>query len=220
MIANCIFANVWPMPEATSDKEFLANLVDWTGKSASDVARTAGLTPSTLTRPLNQEVSFQLSKATMDKLQRAYPEFPGFGGDDDSDEVEIQEWDIAYGMGGGTYLDLPVTGTKHKFSRTWLKHFTHSPPEKIFFGRGSGDSMSPTILDADIVIIDTSEREIRVGDKIWAVVYGTTGYIKRIRPMPDGGIKMLSDNPAVPPETAYDGEISVVGRVVAVVRKT
>lgn len=138
----------------------------------------------------------------------------------DTDDVALQEWDIAYGMGGGSYLDLPVTGTPHTFSRQWLRNFTHAPPDKIFLARGAGDSMSPTILDADMVIIDTSEREIRVGDKIWAVVYGTTGFIKRIRPMPDGSVKLLSDNPNVPAETAYDGELSVVGRVVAVVRKT
>jgi len=144
----------------------------------------------------------------------------GQSGDDNPDNVSLQEWDVAYGMGGGTYMDLPVTGTLHTFSRSWLRNFTHAPPEKIFLARGTGDSMFPTILDGDIVVIDTSEREIRVGDKIWAVVYGTTGYIKRIRPMPDGSVKMLSDNQNVPPETAYDGELSVVGRVVAVVRKT
>lgn len=137
----------------------------------------------------------------------------------DDDDIEIQEWDIEYGMGGGTYLDLPVTGVPHKFSRAWLRHFTSAPPERVFIARGSGDSMMPTILDTDMVIIDTSQRDIHIGDKIWAVVYGTTGYIKRIRPMPDGGVKMLSDNPSVPPETAFDGELSVVGRVVAVVRK-
>jgi len=144
----------------------------------------------------------------------------GITENDEPDEVTIQEWDVAYGMGGGTYMDLPVTGTLHTFSRSWLRNFTHAPPEKIFLARGTGDSMFPTILDGDIVVIDTSEREIRIGDKIWAVVYGTTGYIKRIRPMPDGSVKMLSDNQNVPPETAYDGELSVVGRVVAVVRKT
>lgn len=139
---------------------------------------------------------------------------------DESDDVELQEWDIAYGMGGGSYMDLPVTGTPHTFSRQWLRNFTHAPSDKVFLARGAGDSMAPTILDADMVIIDTSEREIRIGDKIWAVVYGTTGYIKRIRPMPDGSVKMLSDNPNVPPETAYDGELSVVGRVVGILRKT
>ncbi|GLV21970.1 hypothetical protein TomMM35A_18230 [Sphingobium sp. TomMM35A] len=137
----------------------------------------------------------------------------------DVDEVEIQQWDVAYGMGGGTYLDLPVTGETHKFSRSWLRQFTHAPPNQIFLATGTGDSMMPTILDADIVIVDTSQREVRLADKIWAAAYGQTGIIKRLRPMPDGSVKILSDNPNVPPETAYDGELSVVGRVVAVVRK-
>jgi len=140
--------------------------------------------------------------------------------DDGGDEVDIQQWDVAYGMGGGTYLDLPVTGETHKFSRSWLRQFTHAPPNQIFLATGTGDSMMPTILDADIVIVDTSQREVRLADKIWAAAYGQTGIIKRLRPMPDGSVKILSDNPNVPPETAYDGELSVVGRVVAIVRKT
>lgn len=138
---------------------------------------------------------------------------------EDEDKVQIREWDVSYGMGGGTYLDLPVTGETHTFSRARLRHFTHAPPEKVFFARGTGDSMFPTVLDSDIVVIDTSDREVRMGDRIYAVIYGTTGYIKRIRPMADGSVNMLSDNPNVPPEKAFDGELSIVGRVVAVVRK-
>lgn len=138
----------------------------------------------------------------------------------DTDDVEIQQWDVAYGMGGGTFLDLPVTGERHTFSRSWLRQFTHAPPDRIFLAVGTGDSMTPTILDADIVLIDTSQCEVRLADKIWAAAYGQTGIIKRLRPMPDGSVKILSDNPAVPPETAHDGELSIVGRVVAIVRKT
>jgi phage repressor protein C with HTH and peptisase S24 domain len=139
---------------------------------------------------------------------------------DDTESALIREWDFAYGMGGGTYLDLPVTGIMHQFSRSWLRQFTHAPPDKIFLARGTGDSMTPTILDSDGVLIDTSERSIRIGDKIWALAYGEVGLIKRVRPMPDGSVKLLSDNQVVEPETAYDGELTVVGRVVAVVRKT
>lgn len=140
--------------------------------------------------------------------------------EDDPDAVKVQEWNFAYGMGAGTYLDLPVTGEMHQFSRNWLRQFTHAPPDKIFLARGTGDSMMPTILDADVVLIDTSDNRVKVGDKIWAIAYGDTGLIKRLRPMADGSVKMLSDNQSVPPETAYDGELSIVGRVVAIVRKT
>lgn len=136
------------------------------------------------------------------------------------DTIEIQEWNYAYGMGGGTFNDLPVTGELHQFSPGWLRQFTYSPAHKVFLARGTGDSMTPTIQDSDVVLIDTSEREVRTGDRIWALAIGSVGYIKRLRPMPDGSVKILSDNPSVPPETAYDGEMSIVGRVVAIVRKT
>lgn len=136
------------------------------------------------------------------------------------DDVEIQQWDVAYGMGAGGYLDLPVTGERHKFSRSWLRQFTSAPPEKVFLADGTGDSMFPTILDADKVMIDTTQREVRMADRIWAAAYGNTGIIKRLRPSPDGSVKILSDNPSVPPEVAFDGELFVVGRVVAIVRKT
>lgn len=136
------------------------------------------------------------------------------------DDVEIEQWDVAYGMGAGGYLDLPTTGERHKFSRSWLRQFTSAPPEKIFLADGTGDSMFPTILDADKVMIDTTQREVRMADRIWAAAFGQVGIIKRLRPSPDGSVKILSDNPSVPPEVAYDNELFIVGRVVAIIRKT
>lgn len=140
-------------------------------------------------------------------------------GDADDDTVEVQELDLDYGMGGGTFLDLPVKAETKRFSRGWLRMFTDAPPSQLFFARGIGDSMSPTLLDSDVILIDVSQRVPRMADRVWAVAYGDFGMIKRLRPMPDGSVKILSDNPSVPPENAYDGELSVIGRVVAFVRK-
>lgn len=140
--------------------------------------------------------------------------------DDEDDEiVEIQELDLAFGMGGGSYLDLPVKAKPRRFTRGWLRLFTQAPPSRIFIAQGIGDSMAPTIQNADICIIDTADTRVKMGDQIWAVAYGETGLIKRLRPMPDGGVKIMSDNPLIEAETAYDGELHVVGKVVAVVRR-
>ena len=162
------------------------------------------------------EARMKLAKLDTDDDEAPRPVAPASSDDD----VEIQQWDIAYGMGAGSYLDLPTTGEKHKFSRSWLRQFTSAPPEKIFLADGTGDSMFPTILNADMVMIDTSQREVRMADRIWAAAFGDVGIIKRLRPSPDGSVKILSDNPSVPQEVAYDGELHVVGRVVAIVRKT
>lgn len=133
--------------------------------------------------------------------------------------VEIKELDLDFGMGGGSFLDLPVTPRVRKFTRSWIRLFTQSPPDKVFIARGIGDSMSPTIQNDDIVVIDTAQDRVRMGDQIWAVGFGNIGLIKRLRPLPSGGIKIMSDNPNVESETAYDQELHVIGKVIAVVRK-
>lgn len=139
---------------------------------------------------------------------------------DEGDAVLVQEIDLAYGM-GSTYLDVAAVEPKSiPFPRPWLRTFTNADPEHLFFARGDGDSMMPTILDQDIVLIDRSQIMINRQDRIWAVAYGDLGMIKRVRAMPDGSYQLLSDNPNVEPATAVDGEMSVIGRVVAVIRRT
>ena len=132
--------------------------------------------------------------------------------------VEIKEIDLAYGM-GACFLDVPVATESRHFSLAWVRLYTNSSPDKLFFARGIGDSMAPTLLDSDMVLIDTAQQTPRMGDQIWAIAYGQIGMIKRLRPMPDGSVKILSDNDRVPPEIAVDGEMHIIGRVVAVVRK-
>lgn len=136
------------------------------------------------------------------------------------DVVELEEFDVSFGLGSSFIHDVPVTGTKRVFSRAWIRQFTQSPLEYLFFATGTGDSMVPTIQDADVVLIDSYDRTPRFADKIWAVELGGLGAIKRLRPTRDGtGMKLISSNPEVPEEVAYDDEMRIVGRVAAVFRK-
>ena len=137
-----------------------------------------------------------------------------------ADIVELEEFDVSFGLGSSFIHDVPVTGTKRVFSRAWIRQFTQSPLEYLFFATGTGDSMVPTIQDADVVLIDSYDRTPRFADKIWAVELGGLGAIKRLRPTRDGtGMKLISSNPEVPEEVAYDDEMRIVGRVAAVFRK-
>jgi phage repressor protein C with HTH and peptisase S24 domain len=132
--------------------------------------------------------------------------------------VGLRELDLALGM-GTTYLDVPVTETMRYFDQDWLRAYTHAAPEHLIFAQGMGDSMEPTIRDSDLLLIDCSRKSIDMTDKIWAIAYANCGAVKRLHPRADGGIDMLSDNKLVPSRTAYDGEMHVLGRVVAIVRK-
>lgn len=132
--------------------------------------------------------------------------------------VRVRELDLSFGM-GETYLNVPVTETMRHFERSWLRTYTQANPDNLFFCQGVGDSMAPTLLDSDLLLIDCSQRTISLTDKIWAIAYADCGAIKRLRPLSCGGLQVISDNPDVPNSTAYQNEVHVIGRVVAVVRK-
>lgn len=138
------------------------------------------------------------------------------------DEVEIDSIDLAYGM-GGTFVDddSGVEVEKARFSRNWLRKFTNSPPQMLFSSQGAGDSMMPTIHDRDVVIIDRSQRSLvdQMGDKIWAIVFGELGMIKRIRQLPNGDLVISSDNQVIRDQVASRDEVHIVGRVIAKVSR-
>ena len=134
------------------------------------------------------------------------------------DTVEVAEIDPRFGL-GGAFMDEHAVPEMRTFSRAWLRQITKSPPDQLYWARGRGDSMEPTIGDGEIVLIDRTQQSIRDADLVWAFAWGDVGAIKRLRPMPDGSVRILSDNPAVPPDVAHDGELHIFGRVVAVVRR-
>lgn len=143
---------------------------------------------------------------------------PQGGPIDASKLVGVREIDLTFGM-GATYMEVPVTTTIRYFSRDWVRQYTRADPDMLFFAQGIGDCMEPTIVDSDLLLVDASQKTVHLHNKIWAIAYGQAGGIKRLRPMADGSIKMLCDNPSIPDEVAYDGELAVLGRVVAAVRK-
>jgi phage repressor protein C with HTH and peptisase S24 domain len=139
--------------------------------------------------------------------------------DDDDDTVEVTSLDVGYGLGATYIEEHSLEVEKVKFSRRWLRQYTDSDPELLFVATGIGDSMWPTIHDTDGVIVDRGETRVKMRDKLWAVTSGEIGMIKRLRPKPDGTMEIHSDNPQVSMDVATDGDLHIVGRVVAIVRK-
>lgn len=160
-------------------------------------------------RQLHDEIRASLARSTAQATaaQRA----------DDLDLVEVHEIDLAYGL-GGTFSDLPVETQVLHFPRTWLETITKTPPSQLTFAHGRGDSMMPTMMDGDIVLIDRSQRTVREQDAIWAFTVGDIAMIKRLR-IRSETVHILSDNDRVPPDEAHPEEVNVVGRVVFIGRR-
>jgi phage repressor protein C with HTH and peptisase S24 domain len=132
--------------------------------------------------------------------------------------VPVREVDLAIGL-GAAYLDQAVSAAVQYFPREWLDLYTRAPSDKLIITRGSGDSMIPTFLDNDLILIDTTQTTPRLADQIWAVSYCGLGSVKRLRPTKDGGWLLMADNRTIPDIAAYDDEMHVLGRVVAYFRK-
>lgn len=205
------------------------------GFSQSSLARAVGVTQQTIGKMVTGQVAGSSHLHKVAQLLETTPSYLTGETDNPSEGfvpvpstdvvaeelglVPVREIDLRYGM-GATELDVPVTTTVRHFSREWIRTYTSASPDDLFFAQGVGDSMAPTIQDSDLLLIDASQQSVFMADKIWACAYGNSGMIKRLRQMPDGSVKILSDNQNVPPEIAYDGELHVLGRVVAIIRKT
>jgi phage repressor protein C with HTH and peptisase S24 domain len=204
------------------------------GISQSEMSRRVGITQSTIWKLLHEP---KQGSKHIHVIARELGTTPAYlmGETDDPNEgalpvpsaetlaeqlnaVQVREIDLAMGM-GATYLDVPVTETMRVFDRGWLRTYTDAAPEHLMFAQGVGDSMEPTIRNSDLLLIDCSQKIVRMSSKFWAIAYANCGAIRRLEPLSDGGVEMLADNPLAPNRIAYDGEMHVLGRVVAIVRK-
>jgi phage repressor protein C with HTH and peptisase S24 domain len=127
--------------------------------------------------------------------------------------------DISYAMGAGAVVeDYPATGLI-PFNLQFLRSVARGHVETLFVARGQGDSMMPTLINDDLVLIDTSQKLINDQDRIWAVSVGGAGMIKRIRRLPGDRFEIISDNPIVSSQVVAFDDLYVVGRVVWVGRR-
>lgn len=135
------------------------------------------------------------------------------------DLVYVRQVDLSYAMGAGAVVeDYPSTGLI-PFNLQFLRTVARGHVETLFVARGQGDSMMPTLINDDLVLIDTSQTLVTEQDRIWAVTVSGAGMIKRVRRLPQDRFELISDNPIVPPQLVDFDDLHVVGRVVWVGRR-
>lgn len=128
--------------------------------------------------------------------------------------VSLRSFDLSYAMGPGTNIDDYVEEGTYDFDAGMLSRLTRASFDRLFVARGEGDSMFPTLVNDDTVVIDTTQTTLNLRDRIWAVsIYGA-GAIKRLRPAADGKVEVISDNPAVKDELVNAEDLHIVGRVI------
>jgi len=102
------------------------------------------------------------------------------------------------------------------FREDWIRAELRRNPKNLFLVTVEGDSMFPTLVSGEVVLVDKSELEIGA-DAIYLLRMGSGVVVKRLQWSPDGQLHILSDNPNFKPfvvDPSKSHEFQILGRVV------
>jgi len=205
------------------DRQLIRKLAEWAGKSPSDLAKSAGLTPSTLTRPLKHEVKHRLSEPTRLKLRMRYPQWPGWNrnepdlpaSDEAGDYCAVRILPTFAGMGGGGTGDEPGNEEHALVARALIEDILRGRATDFLLIRVRGDSMEPDFRHGDELLVDRRDQSpAQPGPfAIWDGEWGEY-VVKNVERMPEGRVRMFSSNPKYSPAEVQHEETRIIGRPV------
>jgi transcriptional regulator with XRE-family HTH domain len=128
--------------------------------------------------------------------------------------VALRQIDLGLSMGDGTNIDHYADEGTIDFDAALIRSITRSAPHRLFVARGDGDSMLPTLMNDDLVVIDTGQTELNLTDRIWAISVFGAGGLKRLRPISASEVEVISDNPNHSNQTVSRQDLHIIGRLI------
>jgi phage repressor protein C with HTH and peptisase S24 domain len=147
------------------------------------------------------------------------------------DVVTIPVLDVQAAAGAGRAADVVRAVSELPFPAEFLRKIA-SPDAQLSCLRASGDSMTPTIQDGAILIVDERQKQLRPFrspprkgprerqklDDIFIFIQGRDLRLKRLRDIGEGFVAILSDNHAGYPieivKPGRDGALAIIGKVI------
>ena len=124
--------------------------------------------------------------------------------------VRVPRLDVAASAGSGALVDAePRLGTLG-LDPALLARLS-ARPRDLSLIRAAGDSMAPTLLDGDELLVDRGDRRVRPTGAVFVVRHDDALLVKRVSRI-DGGFRVASDNPAYPDLRL--AAVEVIGRVI------
>lgn len=141
----------------------------------------------------------------------------------DDDELEIDFYkDMGFACGTGLLAVDNITTRKLRMGRLTLKNLGIEQVN-AFAAMAKDDSMTPYIQDGDTIFVDKGRTQIKDG-RIFAIRFGDLYFCKRLYRMPDGSVRIVSDNSdefpemVATPENIKNGDFEVIGWIWSVSR--
>lgn len=216
---------------STAAERFNRRLMEM-NKTQSDVARAINVSPTAITKIANGETKRSKYLPDIAKYLRVSEQWLMFGNESNAEiiEAQVDSWSdgtpmpddmVAIPFLNGNSLsagvgalnsDIPYTGAKLWYSKSFLRR-KNAPQESVFCITVKGDSMVPVFDEGGIVMVNSLSKDI-IDGKPYAIRYQDQDYIKYLRRMPDGKIKVVSENGEYPPFDVDIEEITIIGRVI------
>ena len=135
--------------------------------------------------------------------------------------VVFQRYDLQGGADSNYHIEGEQFVDFVAFKEDWVHHFLHVPQKDLALLTVKGDSMSPSLNDGDMILVDL--RASRIEDSaVYVLEFDDALLVKRIQRKLDGSVVIKSDNhlyePEVLPKERADA-LRIVGRVVWAGRK-
>lgn len=99
------------------------------------------------------------------------------------------------------------------FKLEWVRSRLHTQPGNLLLIEEVGDSMSPTLEDSDLLLVDLGEPRFQ-HDGIYVLRRNHDLAVKRVQRRPDGQLLIRSDNPAYESSVVHSEAVRIIGRVI------
>lgn len=125
---------------------------------------------------------------------------------------------IAGAKAGGVFNEGADVIDTRAFRADWVRNRLRARAEDLAMLIAYGDSMNPLISDGDSMLVDLRVKQ-PLNDDIYVIRSGNSLQVKRVQRTFNGGLRIISENPAYPselmsPEDLTTSDWECVGRVV------
>ena len=141
-----------------------------------------------------------------DQLLSSQPDFP-------PDEfIFIRQVRGKISAGGGLEPD-DIVDLRIAFRKDWITY--KGKPENMSLIKVDGDSMIPTLLNGDLVLVDHGKNYIASQGGIYAISVNHEIMIKRVQPVfPNGKYRVISDNKQYESYEIESDKVKINGKVI------
>lgn len=201
--------------------EWIREQLDHKNVSQAELAEAIGISAPQLNKTLSGNRVLKSCEA--DNIRR----FFGFQIPEEIAPIRVENGDetppnralvsvlnVAASAGGGMSVDSEDQIYSLSFPPQYLKRLTNSSPKNLAIISVKGESMEPTLLDDDIVLLDASKTNLSY-DGLFVLRFDDALHVKRVgRSAKPGHITIISDNNSLYPALeASITDVSAVGKV-------